>query len=253
MDILYPLSMRVAKATLAGTDEVDLDPFTGRRHRRVAVISEPFPHLVVDDFFTAEAYRTLCAGFDTAMRQGFSETIGGRRFHRFEVDYDGYVHTLVPSAEASNPFALFFSLEWNRFFSRIFGVTTGFETTAALHHHPSGDRTGYVHNDDADKPFSRKGRLANGVIWSAAGPDARPCRRKLALLYFLENDGWREGDGGETALYAADAKTLVKKVAPINNRLLAFRIGPNSMHAFQENRAERNAVVQWFHCPPEYA
>ena len=75
----------------------------------------------------------------------------------------------------------------------------------------------------------------------------------MAILFFLETDGWKEGDGGETGLYSADGKTLLKKVAPLNNRLLAFQISPLSMHAFQKNNTERNSVVQWLHAPAELA
>ena len=239
---------------LYSRDRIDMVPFTDVRDRNIRVEPAPFPHIVLDDFFIPDVYRGLSERFAAIARRGFlEEKWSPEYFHKFDIDYDGYVYTPSPTLNPTDPTSLFYSLEWNWFFSKIFRQFVTFETMLAYHHHPPGNRTGFVHNDNTDRPFSRERRLPNGVVYADGPPPSYRSRRKMALLFFLNNDGWKEGDGGETGLYSADGETLVKKVAPLNNRLLAFQISPISQHAFQENWRDRNSVVQWFHVPGELA
>ena len=253
-EFLFKLKTRSRKIALYSREHIDLEAFSEVRPRDVVVETVPFPHFVVDDFFKPEIYQGLSEQFKNIQEKGFLEgTWSPDYFHRFDIDYDGYVYSPPPTLDSSNPTSIFFSLEWNWFFSKIFKQFTAFETMMAFHHHPIGDRTGFVHHDNADKTFSLQMQLSNGVVYSEGAPPTYQSRRKIALLYFLNNDGWEEGDGGEIGLYSADKNELLKKVAPINNRLLAFQISPLSMHAFQQNHKERNSIVQWFHVPGEYA
>jgi len=252
---LRKFSVRAQKVALYSRDRIDISTHIEARTRNIKVISEPFPHVVIDNFFNSETYRVLTANFGEVKRRGFLDARWSPDFfHRFDMDYDGYVYAPAGTLDPGDPLSVFFSLEWNWFFSKIFRQFTGFETSFAFHHHPPGNRTGFVHHDNVDKHFSPARRLANGVMYGE-GPETDPivAHRKIALLYFLGSDAWQEGDGGETGLYSADGKTLVKNVPPINNRLLAFQISEKSMHAFQENSKDRDSIVQWFHCPPELA
>lgn len=252
---LFKLRTRIEKFALYHRDRIDLDAFTDIRDRTVTVEQSPFPHIVIDDFFKPEAYRALADRFMSVRQRGFLEgPWSPDYFHKFEIDYDGYVYTPVPTLDPADPMSVFYSLEWNWFFSKIFRQFTTLETSVAFHHHPPGNRTGFVHHDNADKRFSPVRRLPNGVLYGE-GRETDPLvrRRKIAFIYFLANDGWQEGDGGEIGLYSPDGKTLITKVAPINNRLLTFQISPISQHAFQENKRERNSVVQWLHVPGELA
>ncbi len=245
---------RFAKYTLAAREEIYWDDFVSVPQAAIRVTPAPFPHVVIDDFLKPWAYQDLLAEFKAAQARGYSQNKQETgKFRVFDIDYDGYVFMPEPSLDASRAKSLFWSLEWNRFFSRLFNQYTTFETSLAFHHHPPGDRTGFVHHDFADKRFPFNIALHNGVIpynvdAKGAGYDRR---RAISFIFFLNNDGWHEGDGGETGLYANDKKTLVKKVAPLNNRLLAFHISGNSYHAFQGNRQNRNSIVQWLHAPEE--
>jgi len=71
-------------------------------------------------------------------------------------------------------------------------------------------------------------------------------------MFYLANKPWQEGDGGETGLYANYNKnSLVKKIAPVNNRLFAFEISPVSFHGFLNNKkSERNTITHWIHQEP---
>ena len=249
------LFIKLAKFALATRENVDLSDFTDVRPQDIKVISEPFPHIVVDNFFKPDVYEALCKQFNEVKARGLSNEKRGEytKFHAFDADYDGYVHTPAATLDPSNPRRLFYSLEWNVFFSKLFNQFTTFETSFAFHHHPPGDKTGFVHQDFVDIHFYSTPTLPNGVIAGERDKDTntRGRRRAISLLIYINNEEWQEGDGGETGIYAEDKTTLLKTVPPVNNRLFAFQTSPLSMHAFQTNKKERNSLIQWFHIPPE--
>ncbi len=234
---------------------IDIEDFTAVRPRDFRVIKEPFPHVEIQNFFKPEVYQALSEEFTKVQQRGFIEEKYPKdrtRFHLFDVDYDGYVYTPPPTLQSDNAFRIFYSLEWNQLFSKIFHQFTTFETSFAFHYHPVGDRTGFIHNDFANRNFRQDIRLSNGVKpICVTGENGVPCRRIIAILFFLNNDDWKEGDGGELGIYRKDNPVPVKKIAPRNNTLFAFQISADSFHAFQTNNKERNSFVQWFHIPPD--
>ena len=226
-----------------------------------SVEPSPFPHIVVDNLFNEKTYEGLLKHFQSVLDRGFSEQDDPTRFHPFldlhgDYAYDGYVY--VPRPEEDKALTLLFSVAWNMLFSKLFGQPTSWCTTVAYHHHPPGDRTGFVHHDYATKIFSLNNRLPNGVIFHER--DKAPAisqnnvpllkeRRGIALLYYLGDNAWEQGDGGETGLYLSKGESPVKLIAPKNNRLLAFHISLKSFHALQETFKPRSSIVQWFHVP----
>ncbi|OGC87994.1 hypothetical protein A2419_00815 [Candidatus Adlerbacteria bacterium RIFOXYC1_FULL_48_26] len=249
------LFTKLAKFALATKEDVQLSDFTDIRPKDIKVITEPFPHIVVDNFFKPEVYAALCEQFNEVKARGLSNEKRGeyKKFHAFDMDYDGYRYIPAPTLAPSNVQRIFYSLEWNAFFSKLFHQFTTFETSFVFHHHPSGDKTGFVHHDYVDRYFNPTFRLPNGVIVGEKDkePGTNARRRTISLLIYINNEEWHEGDGGETGIYVADKTTLLKTVPPVNNRLFAFQTSPVSMHAFQTNKKERNCIVQWFHTPPE--
>ena len=248
------LVTRLQKGALAAKENISLSDFTSVKAKDVAVENDPFPHIVVDNFFNPQTYQSLCDQFDQVKAKGLSleKQADFDRFHAFNMDYDGYLYVPNPTLDSSNPLSLFYSLEWNNFFSKIFNQFTTFETSFAFHHHPPGDKTGFVHHDFVDKRFLKSLVLPNGVIAREMGNVGDiVSHRIISLLIYINNPEWHEGDGGETGIYSADGKRLLKKVPPVNNRLFAFQTSPKSMHAFQANTKDRNCLVQWFHIPTE--
>lgn len=225
------------------------------------IITEPFPHVVIDDFFTQEVYEKLLEHFNSVLSRGTSEVDGPNRFRPFlnlkgEFAYDGYIYT--PRFGEPGAANFFYSLPWNLFFSSLFDQPTSWCTSMAYHFHPKGDKTGFVHHDYASKVFVEEDRISNGVVYRARESAGRTKsyskeRRIISLLYYLGNDDWKEGDGGETGLYASKEGSPVKLVAPKNNRMLAFQISPKSFHAFQQNNTPRSSIVQWFHVDEPWA
>ena len=250
---LARLSVRCQKMMLLSREDIALEHVIKAQRKDITLIQEPFPHVIIDDFFTPLQYQKMCAEFRRCKAMGLSKDINEKgKFRPFEIDYDGYLFSPTPTIDPKAPFSFLFTIAWNRFFSKLFGQLTTMETSTGMHHHPSGNRTGFVHSDFVLKYFSPIHRLSNGVtpFDEPKKETGIPRRRIISLIFFLDNDGWKEGDGGETGIYK-DKQTLLKKVAPINNRLFAFQINDKSLHAFQANFTDRNSIVQWFHIPDE--
>jgi 2-oxoglutarate-Fe(II)-dependent oxygenase superfamily protein len=251
---LFKLNTRIKKFSLSSQENIELTDFTNVSPKDVTVVTDPFPHFVVENFFKPEVYEALSQQFNDVKKRGLSKDKTDNRaqqFHAFDIDYDGYVYRPAGTIDPKDPLSVFYSLAWNGFFSKVFDQFTTFETMFAFHHHPAGDRTGFVHHDYSEKRFNSNSRLPNGVICGNKEPCDLVRRRIISILFYLNNDSWKLGDGGETGIYSADQKTLLKTVPPISNSLFAFQTSKRSMHAFQSNKTERNSFVQWFHIPSE--
>jgi Rps23 Pro-64 3,4-dihydroxylase Tpa1-like proline 4-hydroxylase len=72
------------------------------------------------------------------------------------------------------------------------------------------------------------GRVSNG-------------RRLTALLYL--NHSWREGDGGELAIYETDGKRLKATVQPVIDRLVLFFSDERVPHEVLESQKERFTIT----------
>jgi hypothetical protein len=249
MNFISSAQARLKKMYNAIQEDIWLSDFTTHTARSIALIREPFEHIVVDDFFLPHVYEQLEAEFNRALSRGLSEEKHqqGNRFHRFNMDYDGYVYKPIATLEKTSPLRIVYSLEWNRLFEKIFNESIGLATDFAFHHHPPGDKTGFVHHDKIATGFNTSFRLGNGVVWSHMPPTDVRFARKIAIIIYLDDGSWEEGDGGETGLYLPDKTTLAGKVAPRRNRLFAFHISDISHHAFQTNKKVRNSLIQWFH------
>lgn len=254
------------KRTKALEEDVDLSNYLQPEAFSVKPKTEPFSYIVIDNFLKPEFEQQLKKYYDQIFKKGLSSDVkDATRFHPFDerINYDGYVFS--PELKLDEPLKLFFSVQWNLFFSKLFNKPTTLGTNFAFHHHPARDKTGWVHNDYATYFFPHKLILPNGVTATRGEASEYKLtdgenlakthyqKRSIALIYYFNNPEWKEGDGGETGLYKTkDEKSLVIKVAPVNNRLLAFDVCPESFHAFQENLKDRNTFVQWFHSELEW-
>ena len=252
--------LRLYKKAAFLAESFPLEDFITTEALKAKVAKEPFPYACIDNFLLRHQYEKLQKGFMSTLAKGVSKDVkAAHMFHAFDMDYDGY--KLVPQVphNPADPLYVFFTAAFNHFFSNLFGQLTTLDTSLAFHHHPAGDRTGFIHNDYVDKNFNQANKLPNQVIPHAASDTPTtsehgmmvPERRIIALLYYLGNEPWKEGMGGETGLYVSSAKGSEPKVsiAPINNRMLAFQISERSFHTFQHNLVPRNCIVQWFHIP----
>jgi hypothetical protein len=250
-------SLRVAKENIEKRRDALQEDFDLSAHINPitsSVVSEPFPHIMIDNFFVDTTYRALVNHFTSVLQRGTTLEDDKLRFHPFlnlkgKYAYDGYVY--VPPIEETPTLGIFGSVAWNLFFSSLFKQPTGRCTSFAYHFHPENNRTGFVHNDFSLRMFSLQDKMSNGIIPVAREKtDTAPLfleRRIISLIFYLGNEEWTQSDGGETGLYVSKGGEPVKLIAPKNNRMLAFQISPQSFHAFQKNYKNRSSIVQWFH------
>jgi hypothetical protein len=226
----------------------------------------PFPHVVARDVFQPEFYAALCAQMRELFTLGISETPTRGRFSRNLPGYDAY--GVGFGASAAGPVSLFTSTEWRDMMCRVFGVGITPYVFAGAHYHAVGSLNGFVHNDFNQVWFPRAPdseiQVPNQEICSyktgdgSLGVDEKvQVVRGAVAIFFLLNDGWRPGDGGETALFdrtqLSEAEPATR-CAPVNNTLVAFECTPNSFHAFRSNRRlARTSIIMWVHRPFEEA
>lgn len=220
----------------------------------------PFEHIVINNVFKEDINKRIRKHFDGILNRGFSqEDHDQMKFHRFpegrvKPKSEGYRY--APQREEDSVFDIFFSMGWNLLFSNMFKEHTGRCTSITYHHHPAGDRTTAIHSDYGSTAAMPQYQVFNGVILGNNGPDdiqrMPVCKetRTVGLIYYLDDQVWQEGEGGETGLYESKEGSPVKLIAPKNNRLFGFKTNPKSFHAFQQNSRPRSSIVQWFHIPP---
>jgi len=97
---------------------------------------------------------------------------------------------------------------------------------------------------------TRKGRLLD-VHVDGNYHDATGLYRRMNALIYL-NPGWEEGWGGEFGLYNQDGSQLIKKVAPIFNRLVVFDSHDYSFHGlpdpinFPEDTSRKSIILYFY-------
>jgi hypothetical protein len=232
--------------------------------RRAAVVETfPFPHIVLDGFFTDAVHDEICAAFENLLAEGTSEVFTPAALSRFP-GYDAYCWVFDP--QVSRPLDIFYSRAWLSYIAGLFDLPLTDEMVVEFHHHKAGSGEDVWHDDFNFASFTEGGRLESGVnpwyfqcnYMEAAAPqppgaDALLERvRAVAFIYYFGRERYHAGAGGETGLGFADGETggvsLFRAVEPVPNRLLAFEVSHRSHHKFMTNReAERNTVIGWFH------
>lgn len=215
-------------------------------NHRIQVKNRPFRYVVVDNFFTDEHHE--------ALRREFQAVLDQKRFHSFGERYDASAYTPKPGTNEF-PSDVMRTPEWLRYFATLFELEITNDEIMSFHHHTVGSASGGRHNDYIACSF-RDDPLPNGVnSWynqcvyedssSTSQPGTRQVMRAITIIYYVNNECGGKF-GGETGIY--DGERLVDTVAPVNNRLLAFEVSPDSFHTFLSNtKYERNSITQWMH------
>jgi hypothetical protein len=227
----------------------------------------PFPHVVAERVFRPTMYAAIESSFREVFARGLTDDSRDHsRFARSMKGYDAYGYR--PPRDLDGPLAVFASREWRDLLASVFAVETTEDVEISLHHHCVGGKTGWIHNDlnpawYVDQPRADGINLSNPLICSyhfghTSGTDLTPRERirAVAVLFYLANEPWSPGDGGETGIYAVrstPADQPVFAMPPHNNSLLAFECTPFSYHTFIANkRAPRNSIVMWLHRPKQH-
>jgi len=81
--------------------------------------------------------------------------------------------------------------------------------------------------------------------------DASGLNRRINAILYL-NPGWQEGWGGEFGLYNETGEKLIKKIAPIHNRLVVFDTNDKSFHGlpdplnFPEGHSRKSIILYYY-------
>jgi hypothetical protein len=197
----------------------------------------PFPHVVARDVFRPLVYERIAQGFRDYVE------LSTRLAYADEHDFVG------GALDETAPEALRFlrSPEWCGVFSAMFGFEPVAHVSAGVHRHRPGGRNGFPHNDvKAERIPGMTGSASRRADELAPAGEGLPCVRAAAVLFYLNNDEWRPGDGGGTGVYRHWSDPVDAPVAvapPVNNSLLAFACTPFSYHSFLANRRQRDSCV----------
>jgi hypothetical protein len=225
---------------------------------------DPFRHFRARDVLDSNAYQQICSEFSAIADTTQGGRDGAYRLARTNPKYDalmlGVDSNLAPS------FAPFFSRDWFQYLYRLIRLPELLRIDGGLHSSPEGSGDGWIHSDLCsgwfDESSAESGPFPNRkkcdyFSGKARTSDAKPVEyvRAATMIYYLCNDGWCPGDGGETGLYASSrlgANAPVELVQPLNNSLLLFECSPHSYHRFVANPGRvRNSIILWLHATVE--
>lgn len=222
----------------------------------------PFSHVVASNVFTADFYGELANATQEILTQGLSDAPNDGQFSRGMAGYDAY--GIGITHDLGHPFDIFLSVPWRDLLSDLFAVGRTPYVFAGAHHHRANGKDGFIHNDFNPVWFPR----ADNDSSRLQVPDPRCCDfktgegeaksdekvetiRGAVVIYYLLNDEWRPGDGGETGLFMSpnDPRGPAVRCPPRNNTLIAFECTPDSYHGFLANRCPRTSIIMWVHRP----
>jgi len=230
-------------------------------------VRDPFRHFEAADVLDEEAYRSVATSFQKILDATDS---GGPAEHRLAQSTSNYdARMLSLQGDLVHSFAPFLTEEWLRSLAALYELPFLARVDAALHSSPRNSRTGWVHTDFCSAWFDEGRKIFPGELLfpdrsrcnyfegTAKTADAKPVEyiRALTMIFYLCNNEWKAGDGGETGLYSTAKPTpesMKTLLPPINNRLLLFECSPHSYHRFIANPGRvRNSLILWLHSTVE--
>jgi hypothetical protein len=221
----------------------------------------PFAHIYVENVFVAPVYNQLSRAFRELATRTAHDQAANSRLSYFGGNFDGYLMPFRPAL--GGPLSFFVCKAWVNLLASATGVKTTCDVNGALHHHTKGAKNGFVHKDFSscwfiDNPRPDGINVTDNSLCnyrtgetSVPGVSARERVRAVAMIFYLNNAPWSEGDGGETGLYVAANDPVDRpaaRIPPLNNSMLLFECSPHSYHSFISNRRNpRSSVAIWLH------
>lgn len=225
----------------------------------------PFRHIRANRVFREDTYLRLQRAF-VAIKEGHATSSSSElQFRQGQTGYDALV--VAMHEQLTSRFTPLFEPRWINFLASLLDLPALPQVDGALHHIPINSRSGWIHNDFCSAWFDEgvKGDIVlpdrkkcSYFTGEPKSPKARPREyvRAATMIFYLHNDGWQQGSGGETGLYAATRADwgTTCAVAPLNNSLLLFECSPNSYHRLLTNPGcPRNSIILWLHSSVESA
>jgi 2OG-Fe(II) oxygenase superfamily len=228
----------------------------------------PFRHFRATQVLNSTDYQSIASEFSQVLQD-----VTGNPKHSYMVskasNYDALIVGM--NKRLSARFKPFFETTWIKTLSQLLGMPFLARIDGALHAHPINSKTGWVHTDFCSAWFDESAKRPEGELLfpdrsrceyftgktRASGVIPKEYARVASMIYFLCNDGWQEGEGGETGLYGAAHPGPYRQVGmapPVNNSLLLFECSPHSFHSFITNRVRaRNSLILFLHSTVEFA
>jgi len=227
----------------------------------------PFKHFRAESVLDENTYKEVEANFNAVKTEQVKKKNGDvYRLEKLSSNYDAQM--VAMDNDLAELFQPFFSIDFLKSIAQLLEIPFNYAIDGALHSSPRNSRTGWIHTDFCnawfDSRFIEKNQLSFPNRQTCdyftgrrhdESADPRKFTRAATLIFYLCNDGWKKGDGGETGLYGAghlSDNTVFDIVAPKNNSLILFECSPHSYHRFLTNRGRtRNSIILWIHSTPE--
>ena len=182
--------------------------------------AEPYPHLVIDDFFNDDLVVQGAKEFPKhdSWKVGEWGKVNQGVQHKYAYNKHDLIQTAPPAIQSM--LLSFISPQWIKFLEALTGIKKLYADEqfhgGGLHQIPAGGKLG-VHVD-----FTRWAR------------DPQMYRR-VNILFYMNKD-WKEEYGGHLELWDGPYKKgkCHKKILPIINRMVIFGTSKNSWHGHPE-------------------
>ena len=174
----------------------------------------PFKHCVIDDFFDNSLAKELLDSFPPLNDEIWEKTNDEEIEVKYRTNFTSEFE--VPDG-IIKAFRIFNSSTFLKAISEVFGISKLL---------PDPYYSGGGLN------VTEKGGLLD-VHVDGNYHDASGLNRRINVILYL-NPGWKEGWGGDFGLYNEDGTELIKKVAPIFNRLVIFDTHDQSFHGLPD-------------------
>jgi hypothetical protein len=213
----------------------------------------PFPHVSALSVFEESVYLAL----STQCRAILDSSRPRERASGYDADI------VLLGSETPYPMNIFLSRQWHDLLEKVLDLEASGDISVALHRHPLGSRSGWVHNDLTPGWFvdrhQRNGlnnscgsgcNYKTGETLIASGQPRQMVRAATLIFYLNNHDNWTFGEGGETGLYESASDPVerpAKRIPPLNNSLLLFECTPFSFHSFLNSSRGRTSLVMWLH------
>jgi nucleoside-diphosphate-sugar epimerase len=272
--LIHDLALRYSDLAING--QIYGKPKIFSKREVVAKVAEeyfrPTRILRFEKLFDDDCYQQLERAFNEKLSQGVNEENVEGKFSRSNAAategdqvnrYGAYIDRL--HIRETSPYGIFYSRAFFDRMQEFFDFPFSPHMIGSLHHHKLNSPTGWIHSDFHYCNFIWNPNSEQLNPWTAGccvyqkGYDTRPdilkCYRSVAIIFYVANQPWSPGDGGETCFFKTnDWRDLCISVPPINNTAVAFEVSPHSYHTFVTNKVNpRNSVAFWFHSEPSYS
>jgi hypothetical protein len=229
--------------------------------RRWWSIDSPFQHFRATEIFDDHFYAELESSASKLIDRGLTKEFDPSRLSASLPNSPAYTWRLP--RDVRHPMAIFYSQHWHDLLANLTGIQASGDVLAAVHHHLPGHPDGHVHRDVAEHWFvdpARPGQVNpvnpeycdHKTGQAPAGTVVHPARRAATMIFYLSNERWTIGDGGETGLYLSGRDQVNRpavQIPPTNNSMVVFANGPHAFHAqLATRRIARTSVVLWLYC-----